>query len=88
MQLSRRKFFKVMGAFGATAAVKPSNAGAWESKAPPDPFGCLVDLTRCVGCRKCEQACAEVNDLPAPNVLTASVPFLNNGAGPMKKPIQ
>ena len=66
MQLSRRNFFKLMGAFGATAAVKPSKACAWESKAPPDPFGCLVDLTRCVGCRKCEQACAEVNDLPAP----------------------
>jgi Fe-S-cluster-containing dehydrogenase component len=25
-----------------------------------------VDLTRCIGCRKCEQACAEVNGLPQP----------------------
>ncbi len=66
MQLSRRRFFKVMGAAGAAVAAAPSSASAWESKAPPDPFGCLVDLTRCVGCRKCEEACAEVNHLPAP----------------------
>ena len=66
MQLSRRRFFKFMGAAGASAAVLPSSASAWESKAPPDPYGCLVDLTRCVGCRKCEEACAEVNGLPTP----------------------
>jgi formate dehydrogenase iron-sulfur subunit len=35
-------------------------------EAPSDPYGCLVDLTRCIGCRKCEQACAEVNGLPQP----------------------
>jgi len=30
-----------------------------------DGFGVLVDTTRCVGCRSCEQACNEVNtDLP------------------------
>jgi Fe-S-cluster-containing dehydrogenase component len=55
-----------MGAAGASAAATPSSAMAWESKAPPDPYGCLVDLTRCVGCRKCEEACASVNQLPAP----------------------
>jgi len=66
MQLSRRNFFKFMGAAGASAAALPSSASAWESKAPPDPLGCLVDLTRCVGCRKCEHACSEVNSLPAP----------------------
>nr|WP_320190687.1 hydrogenase 2 operon protein HybA [uncultured Desulfobacter sp.] len=66
MQLSRRHFFKIMGAATATATVAPATADAWQSKAPPDPFGCLVDLTRCVGCRKCEEACAEVNHLPTP----------------------
>ena len=66
MQLSRRKFFKFMGAAGASVAALPPSAGAWESKAPPDPYGCLVDLTRCVGCRKCEEACSEVNHLPKP----------------------
>ena len=68
MELDRRQFFKVIGAAGACSAMLPSpgRAGTWESKAPPDAFGCLVDLTRCIGCRKCEEACATVNDLPAP----------------------
>jgi Fe-S-cluster-containing dehydrogenase component len=28
----------------------------------------LVDLTKCIGCKACEQACAEVNGLPAPDL--------------------
>ncbi|WDP92558.1 MAG: hydrogenase 2 operon protein HybA [Desulfobacter sp.] len=66
MKLSRRSFFKFVGASGASVVAAPSSADAWQSKAPPDPFGCLVDLTRCVGCRKCEEACAQVNQLPEP----------------------
>jgi Fe-S-cluster-containing dehydrogenase component len=27
-----------------------------------------VDLTKCIGCKACEQACAEANSLPAPDV--------------------
>jgi len=41
-------------------------AGAWESKAPPDPYGCLVDISRCVGCRTCEKSCQETHELPDP----------------------
>lgn len=67
MEISRRLFMGALGAAGAAAAA-PRDAQAWQSKAPPDPYGCLVDLTRCVGCRKCEQACSEVNSLPAPAV--------------------
>ena len=66
MELTRRHFFRWVGAAGAGMTVSTSPAGAWESKAPSDPFGCLVDLTRCIGCRKCEHACAEVNGLPRP----------------------
>jgi len=66
MELSRRKLL------AATAAVTLSTSthetvGAWQSEAPPNPYGCLVDLTRCVGCRKCEEACNQVNALPAPD---------------------
>lgn len=66
MQLTRRNFFKFIGAAGVSATVLPSSAQAWQSKAPPDPYGCLVDLTRCIGCRKCEDACSKVNELPSP----------------------
>ncbi len=31
-----------------------------------DQMAILVDTTRCLGCRFCETACAEANDLPAP----------------------
>ena len=68
MLLDRRQFFKIVGSAGASSALlsSPARALAWTSKAPRDALGCLVDLTRCVGCRKCEEACAEVNNLPAP----------------------
>lgn len=31
-------------------------------------YGILVDTTRCIGCRSCEVACAEVNGLPIPDI--------------------
>ncbi|MEJ2640215.1 MAG: twin-arginine translocation signal domain-containing protein [Desulfosarcinaceae bacterium] len=70
MGLSRRYFLKTLttaaAAAGAAAVGATRPANAWQSRAPADPYGCLVDLTRCIGCRKCEQACNEVNQLPAP----------------------
>lgn len=65
MKVSRRRFLATVGATAALAA-QPAAARAWESRAPEDPYGCLVDLTRCIGCRKCELACKEVNSLPDP----------------------
>lgn len=66
MNINRRNFFKIMGAGAVSSTALPSDLAAWESKAPLDAFGCLVDLTRCIGCRKCETACSEVNKLPPP----------------------
>jgi Fe-S-cluster-containing dehydrogenase component len=66
MKLDRRGFFQIMAAAGAAAAARPKQAAGGSLKAPPDAYGCLVDLTRCVGCRKCEAACAKVNSLPEP----------------------
>ena len=66
MELSRRGFFKVAGVAGAGVAAAARPAEAWQSRAPADPLGCLVDLNRCIGCRKCEQACQTVNHLPQP----------------------
>jgi Fe-S-cluster-containing dehydrogenase component len=66
MKLDRRGFFKIMGAAGTALAVRPGEVSAGSLKAPPDAWGCLVDLTRCIGCRKCEEACNKVNGLPPP----------------------
>jgi Fe-S-cluster-containing dehydrogenase component len=65
MGLNRRDFFKCVTAAGTAVAGSTRSAQAWRSRAPSDPVGCLVDLTRCIGCRKCEEACNRVNGLPA-----------------------
>ena len=67
MGINRRGFMKVLAATGLVAGGTKKKAHAWTSRAPADPYGCLVDLTRCVGCRKCEQACNTVNALPEPD---------------------
>ena len=70
MKLQRRKFLKfVAGSLGAALVSAPKSAEATEEAAvSPDTDGCLVDLTLCVGCRLCEQACNEINQLPNPEV--------------------
>jgi len=67
MEKNRRTFLKAAGA--AVAAGLPSrSAHAGQSDAPvPDQVGCLVDTTRCIGCRKCEEACNRSNRLPQPD---------------------
>jgi formate dehydrogenase iron-sulfur subunit len=67
MGLNRRDFFKYVTVAGAAVAGAEGSAHAWQSRAPSDSVGCLVDLTRCIGCRKCEEACNRVNGLPEPD---------------------
>jgi len=66
MKLSRRSFFKIVGAAGAGMAVKPEPADASGPGLQDTEYGCLVDTTLCVGCRKCEQACNQRYSLPKP----------------------
>ncbi len=69
MQPDRRRFLKQMGLLtvGAGGAL-PTNAGEHgHTLGPADPFGVLVDLTMCVGCRLCEHACKKANGMePGP----------------------
>lgn len=57
MSLSRRRFLRA-GAAGMTLALLSGKAGAADD-GPQDNLRCgvLVDLTRCIGCRACENAC-------------------------------
>ena len=66
--LSRRKFLGTVTAIGGTALLGSfSNASASkEFEGWPNSYGCLTDLTRCVGCRSCEEACNKANNLPRP----------------------
>jgi len=64
--VNRRNFLQVAGTATATAmAVRP--AGAATKIDPAKQRGVLVDLTKCIGCRTCEQSCAEANKLAAPD---------------------
>ncbi|MBI4690999.1 MAG: 4Fe-4S dicluster domain-containing protein [Nitrospirae bacterium] len=49
----------LIGSYATASASK--DLSGW-----PDRYGCLTDLTKCVGCRSCEKACNEVNNLPKP----------------------
>jgi len=66
MGIDRRGFLKHLAGIGGAAVVsKTTKAIAQEHfTGYPDRFGVLVDLTVCIGCRKCEWACKEVNKLP------------------------
>lgn len=68
MELNRRHFFKISGLLAAASLAKrdPSAQAAKPISSPPDTYGCLVDTTLCVGCRKCEQACNQRNRLGQP----------------------
>ena len=83
MTIKRRDFLKSL-AVGAGAALATKPAKAVEkvatqavepaSKWVPSPdeadefVGVICDVTRCIGCRACEVACAEANELPIPDV--------------------
>ncbi len=68
MSISRRKFLGWMGAAGLTSALgtKALAASNKDFKGHAGSMAVLHDMTRCIGCRKCEAACNLVNDLPKP----------------------
>ncbi len=71
--MERRGFLKTVGA-AAGASLLGKAAMAEESSGPSTEFvGVLVDISRCTGCRKCEEACAEENGLPLPDIKDKSV---------------
>ncbi len=80
MELSRRGFFKILAATTGTAAVPQMNSAeaAAKSNTVQDAYGCLVDTTLCVGCRKCEQACNERYHLPEPKESFEEMTVLEN----------
>jgi len=68
MSISRRKFLGWMGGagIGAVCGQRASAASTKHFTGHPGSFGVLHDITRCVGCRSCEEACNRVNELPKP----------------------
>jgi Fe-S-cluster-containing dehydrogenase component len=70
--MNRRDFLRFAGA--ATGALTAGKALADENVGNPTEFvGVLTDTTRCIGCRRCERACAETHGAPVPNIEDKSV---------------
>lgn len=69
MSISRRKFLGWLGAGGlGTALSKTARAASNKSfTGYPQSSAVLFDSTRCIGCRKCEEGCNRVNELPEPD---------------------
>jgi formate dehydrogenase iron-sulfur subunit len=71
--MRRRDFIAAAGAAAAANLIgSPSSAGTLD-RASAEFVGVLVNIARCTGCRKCEEACAEANDLPPPDIRDKSV---------------
>jgi formate dehydrogenase iron-sulfur subunit len=64
--VDRRGFLKTCGV-AAGAGLVAQAAGARSVRDGDEMSGVLIDLTRCMGCRSCEAACAEANGLPEPD---------------------
>lgn len=72
MDVTRRGFLGLTAI--AAAGSRPALARSGDSEAdqaerplhPDAQVACLVDTTRCIGCRKCEEACNRANRLPRP----------------------
>lgn len=67
--MNRRSFLALVGGLGVglgAAGTETAQAAGGTFPGHPDSKGVLHDSTLCIGCRRCEKACAEVNDLPKP----------------------
>ena len=75
--MNRRDFLKT-AAVGSgillTSTVTPANA-SMPKELPPEAVGILYDATLCIGCKACEQACAERNKLPYDDAIAADEIF-------------
>lgn len=67
--MNRRKFLTLMGTAGVVSAVgcaKKAEAGLHTFPYYDKGYGVLHDVSRCIGCRRCEYGCNKVNNLPEP----------------------
>lgn len=74
MTISRRRFLKFAGMTGGAllgSGGKPAQAQQ-TSEGGIEFNGMLIDTTKCIGCRACEEACNEANGLPEPEVSFSS----------------
>lgn len=62
--LDRRDFLKLSGVGLSGLLLRPSDE-VFASASSEDDVAILYDASKCIGCRACEKACKECNNLPA-----------------------
>jgi Fe-S-cluster-containing dehydrogenase component len=86
MEINRRHFLKLSGSLAVSSLITCSgaarDASADERLEDPHGYGCLVDTTLCVGCRKCEEACNRRQELAIPRVSFEELTVLENERRP------
>lgn len=80
--MNRRKFMALLGAgaagaSGAAALPSSADAAGKHFEGYPDAYAVLFDAEKCIGCRRCEEGCNTVNDLPAPEKPFADLSVLD-----------
>lgn len=71
--MDRRQFLTNLCVAGATSMALPAVAKSERTPEKSEFVSVLVDTTRCIGCRSCEVACAEQNNLPVPENTSPDV---------------
>jgi Fe-S-cluster-containing dehydrogenase component len=66
-KINRREFLKYLSS-ALTLETIFMNSEGWSKEEKKEFYGLLVDITKCIGCRRCERACAEANGLPIPDI--------------------
>lgn len=102
--MNRRTFLALLGATGAGSVLGiagKAEAAGGNFPGYPESCGVLHDTTLCIGCRRCERACNEVNHLPEPErpfddlqvldvkrrTTAAEWTVVNRYEGPQGKPV-
>jgi Fe-S-cluster-containing dehydrogenase component len=70
MSINRRDFLKVVAGSGVLLAAGESSALQRPPRSLlPDAVGMFYDSSICIGCKACQHACKENNDMPAENTI-------------------
>ncbi len=65
MEIKRRDFLKIAAGSGLVLATGDPVFAREPEKLPSEAVGILYDATACIGCKVCQVACKEKNEMPA-----------------------
>lgn len=73
MEIKRRDFLKMAAGTSLLLATGAPAMAREQKSLPPEAVGILYDSTVCIGCRACQPACKQANDMPVEHSTPDSV---------------